>query len=276
MTASVGAQSQTLDNLINTSGSIKNTFDRGIKIIGGMTQYAPIGGIAPVGSVQTAYVTYEQADAYNAAVTDVQNTTYGMTAQEYIDGQAENASVDFGNAVDAYVNAARVMIEVVRVNEMAVEAEASGDVTQVQAVQNYIATNDVTLETEEIDAYNDSMDGVEFAAQSYAAFTSIAGNGEQVAALQADADELSQDFSNAGDASFDAQTQMVSIGFIQGNNTDSAILVDVSGAFKTVEDLLAAGEQSNFYNTGPTANECFFSGPSTIPDDPCYDPNYTG
>jgi len=262
--------------LVTTSGSIKNTFDLGIKMIGGMDTYAYQGGIAPTGMTSSAHITTEQAAAYNNAVAEVQNVTYGVTAQEYIDGQAQNAQVDMSDAISAYVGAASVLIEVVRVNEMAEEAAASGDVVQAQEVQNYIAVNDVTLEQTEIDTYNDSLDAVQESASTFAAFTSVANNGEAVAQMQSDAAEIGQDFSNAGDATFDAQLAMVSIGFIQGNNTESAILVDVSANFKTVEDMLAAGETNGFYTTGPTANECFFSGPSTDPSSPCYDPNYNG
>ena len=240
-----------------------------------MDTYAYQGGIAPTGMTSSAHITTEQADAYNNAVAEVQNVTYGVTAQEYIDGQAQNAQVDMSDAISAYVGAASVLIEVVRVNEMAEEAAASGDVVQAQEVQNYIAANDVTLEQTEIDTYNDSLDAVQESASTFAAFTSVANNGEAVAQMQSDAAAIGQDFANAGDATFNAQLAMVSIGFIQGNNTESAILVDVSANFKTVEDMLAAGEQSGFYTTGPTANQCFFNGPSAIPDDPCYDPSVT-
>ena len=273
MSVSAVAQSQTqLDNLVTTSGSIKNTFDLGIKMIGGMDTYAYQGGIAPTGMTSTAHITTEQADAYNNAVAEVQNVTYGVTAQEYIDGQAQNAQVDMSAAISAYVGAASVLIEVVRVNEMAEEAAASGDVVQAQEVQNYIAANDVTLEQTEIDTYNDSLDAVQESASTFAAFTSVANNGEAVAQMQSDAAAIGQDFSNAGDATFDAQLAMVSIGFIQGNNTESAILVDVSANFKTVEDMLAAGETNGFYTTGPTANECFFasSEEQQDPSNPCY------
>ena len=140
MSVSAVAQSQTqLDNLVTTSGSIKNTFDLGIKMIGGMDTYAYQGGIAPTGMTSSAHITTEQAAAYNNAVAEVQNVTYGVTAQEYIDGQAQNAQVDMSDAISAYVGAASVLIEVVRVNEMAEEAAASGDVVQAQEVQNYIA-----------------------------------------------------------------------------------------------------------------------------------------
>jgi hypothetical protein len=277
VSASVGAQSQTqMDNLVTTSGSIKNTFDLGIKMIGGMETYSWQGGISPDGMVESAYITTEQATAYNNAVAEVQNVTYGVTAQEYIDGQAQNAQVDMSDAISAYVGAASVLIEVVRVNEMAEEAAASGDIVQAQEVQNYIAANDVTLEQTEIDTYNDSLDAVQESAQTFAAFTSVANNGEAVAQMQTDASAIGQDFANANDATFDSIAGTVNISFFQGNDTQSTVLVDVLGNFKTVEDILTAGETSGFYTTGPTQNECFFAGPSEDPNSVCYDPNLAG
>ena len=84
---------QEIDDLVNTSASIRSTFDYGIRAIGGMTAYAATGGIAPTGTVDNGIISYGQADAYNAAVVAVQNATYTVDvgAQEYFDNAANQA-----------------------------------------------------------------------------------------------------------------------------------------------------------------------------------------
>ena len=73
---SAPAHSNEIDNLVNASQSIRDSFKYGIQAVGGMQSYSVQGKIAPTGTVQGGKISYDQSDAYNQALTAVQNTNY--------------------------------------------------------------------------------------------------------------------------------------------------------------------------------------------------------
>lgn len=250
--ASVSVQAATIDDLVNTSGSIVQTFDTGIKAIAGMRSYSTTGGIAPDGTTDGGIITQAQADAYNNAIATLDAT---IDAQEYFNTQAETARQNLDNAISAYVGAAGAIIEVTVVNNMAQEAANSGDAIQAAEVQAYVTENNVTLETQEIDAYNDALTNVEEMAQATAAFTAIANNPELVAAADQAALDAGTTYSAANDAFFDSSVGTVSVDFVESL---AVVQLDVTTYFKSVDEIFLAGEEDGFYLTGPTANPCFF------------------
>ena len=265
--ASVSAQAlaiQEIDDLVNTSASIRSTFDYGIRAIGGMTAYAATGGIAPTGTVDNGIISYGQADAYNAAVVAVQNATYTVDvgAQEYFDNAADQAMQTVSGAVDAYVDAAQAVIEVVRVNEVAADAQAAGDGEALTAVQDYIATNDVTLEQSDVDIYNDALEAVEENAQTAAAFMAVASDETLIESANQQADSMDTTYADATESFFDAATGEVTVAF---NDVQTTVAISVSSYFITTTEILTEGETSTFYQTGPTYNPCaFFQDPSIV------------
>jgi len=252
---SVSGQASTLDDLVNTSGSIVNTFDTGIKAVAGMQSYSNVGGIAPDGTVNGGIITQEQADAYNLALSNL-NTT--VTAQAYFDAQAESARQDLDTAISSFVGAAGAIIEVTVVNNMASEAQASGDTAQAADVEAYVTENNVTLETQELDAYNEALTNVEEVAQATAAFTAVALNADLVAAADQAALDAGASYSYANEAYFDSASGIVSVDF---SNSVASVQLDVLSYFKTVDEVFLEGEQNSFYLTSPTANPCFFEAP---------------
>lgn len=252
VSASVSVQAATLDDLVTTSGSIVNTFDAGIKAIAGMRSYSDVGGIAPDGTVDSGIITQEQADAYNNAVATLDAT---IDAQEYFNTQSQQSRQNLDNAISAYVGAAGAIIEVTVVNNMAAEAQASGNTAQAAEVQAYVTDNNVTLETQEIDAYNEALTNVEEIAQATAAFTAIALDADLVAAADQAALDAGTSYSYANDAYFDSASGVVSVDFIESL---VVVQLDVSSYFKSVDEIFLAGEKDSFYLTGPTANPCFF------------------
>ena len=255
---------QEIDDLVNTSASIRSTFDYGIRAIGGMTAYAATGGIAPTGTVDNGIISYGQADAYNAAVVAVQNATYTVDvgAQEYFDNAADQAMQTVSGAVDAYVDAAQAVIEVVRVNEVAADAQAAGDGEALTAVQDYIATNDVTLEQSDVDIYNDALEAVEENAQTAAAFMSVASDETLIESANQQADSMDTTYADATESFFDAATGEVTVAF---NDVQTTVAISVSSYFITTTEILTEGETSTFYQTGPTYNPCaFFQDPSIV------------
>ena len=256
LSLSVSAQAIDLSNLVTTSQSIVDTFDNGIMRVSGMAALAGQGGIAEAGTVDPAKLSYDQAHAYNQALSDTSNAVYTMSAEEYVSGQVENAHTEMNTAISAYVGAAQVLITAVVVNDMASDAEESQDATQAQEVQVYIADNDVEISDTHVDTYNDSLDAVEESAQVFAAFTAVQNDSELMTEMQTTVDNAGEDFLNAGMATFDAMTGDASVAF---NTSNLVMSYNMLGSYVTVTDILAAGETGDFYTTGPTYNNCFFS-----------------
>jgi hypothetical protein len=251
----------TIDNLVNASGNIVTTFDGGIKAISGTLEYAPVGGIMQDGSLYQHHMKQEDVDAYNLAVMNVTVDDYSLSAAEYLAEQASQAQGNLDAAVDQYVNAASIFIEATRVAEMAQTAQETGDATQAQAVQDYVNTNNVLITTADVTEYNEALDTVELAAETWATIEAVYQNGEAVAGLQTQADQAGVDFANAGDLfldRFSEATQSAAIIFDHNAMDAAVIFVDVQSNLKTIEEMNMAGEQGGFYTTGPTQNSCFF------------------
>ena len=251
----------TIDNLVNASGNIVTTFDGGIKAISGTLEYAPVGGIMQDGSLYQHHMKQEDVDAYNLAVMDVTVDNYSLTAAEYLAEQATQAQGNLDAAVDQYVNAASIFIEATRVAEMAQTAQETGDATQAQAVQDYVNTNNVLITTADVTEYNDALDTVELAAETWATIEAVYQNGNAVQELQMQADQFGVDFANANDMyldRFNMVNQSAVVDFSNASGQIAMAVIDVSLNLKTIEEMNMAGEQGGFYTTGPTQNACFF------------------
>ena len=255
----------TIDNLVDASGNIVTTFDGGIKAISGTLEYAPQGGIMQDGSLHQHHMKQEDVDAYNVAVLDVTVADYSLSAAEYLAEQASQAQGNLNAAVDQYVNAASIFIEATRVSQLAQQAQETGDAKQAQAVQDYVNTNNVLITSADVTEYNEALDTVELAAETWATIEAVYQNDEAVAGLQAQADQLGYDFANADDLYLDRYsefTQSAAITFTSGAIESMILYVDVQSNLKTIEEMNMAGETGGFYTTGPTQNPCFFDAES--------------
>ena len=250
LSASGLAVATEIQDLVNTSQSIRDTFDGGIKTISGMSQLAYDGVIAP-DMASNYHITADQATAYNDALANVQNAniTYDAGAQEYFNTQSQNSLDNMQSAISAYVQAAGAVIEVVKINDMASEATGS----EAVELQNYITDNDVTLQQAEVDLYNESLDNVQSTAQEAAAFMAVANDPALIDSANTQASEAMAYFSDAKDAFFDGQN--VTVDF---NSYALTVSLSVASYFTTDVEVLSVGEQGSFYLTGPTANPCFF------------------
>lgn len=253
---SVSAQSIDMSNLVESSQSIVDTFDAGIKRVSGMETLAYDGYIAPVGTVDDAKLTYEQADAYNNALQMTTQAVYTMSVEQFVDEQVEMASSELNTAINAFVGASEVLIEAVVVNDMAESAQESGDAIEAQEVQAYIANNDIEITDVHVDVYNESLEAVEETAQTFAAFVAVQNDEQLVQDMQTEVDMMGEDFLNAYDSVFDAQSGIATLSF---HTTDSVLIYGLFDAYASTANILSAGQEGGFYTTGPTANECFFS-----------------
>ena len=273
LSVSVKAQ-PTIDmgQLVETSGSIVTTFDQGIQYVGGVTTATVNGEIVGVGTASESHLTYEQADAYNAALDATQQAVYTMSVQEYVDVARQDAAADFGVAVDSYIGASSVLIEAVTVNDMANDAEKSGDAIKAQSVQSYIATNDVTISDTHVDVYNDSLDAVEESGQAFAAFVAVANNGELMSQMESEVAAVGEDFLNADSLMFVAAAEGPTVVTLF-NTTSMFISFDLGMGYINSAQIYGDGINSEFYNTGPTGGDpCFFDPMSIECDGEMYDP----
>jgi polyhydroxyalkanoate synthesis regulator phasin len=252
---SVPAHANEIDNLVNTSQSIRDTFKYGIKAVGGLQAYAPVGGIAPTGTVDQGKISYDQSKAYNDALVAVQNATYTYDpgAQEYLDNQAQTAMNEVNAAVDTYVQAAQAVIEVATVNEMAQDAQAAGDERGAMALQEYIEANDVVLSDAEVDFYNESLDNVESAAQTAAAYFAVAGDAEMVDQANQAAYDMRATYAEIDNSYFDAATGQMSLVF-----TDFAVTLTLDSYFKLTTEVITEGSNTDFFRTSPEGG-CWFA-----------------
>jgi hypothetical protein len=251
------AQANEIDNLINASQDIRNTFKYGIQAIAGADSYASQGWLTPDGTVDQGLLDKEKQDAYNAAVLAVQNQTYSYdpNAQQYFDDQASTAMDAVSQAIDTYVEAAQVLIEVATVNEMAVDAAEAQDERQAMALQEYIAANDVTLEDQEVDQYNDALVAVHEATQVAAAYMAVANDETLLEQANDMAYDLRVTYQEAASVFFDASTQSVWVSFDGGSTIQG---LNLANYYVTVEEVLTEGETMPFFYTSPEGG-CWFA-----------------
>lgn len=260
---SSAVQSSELDDLIATSGAIVSQIDRGILITGAAMGYAHTGTGLSSGQLSgTAYISEEQVTAYGNALNGmVAYLPYG-SAQDYLDEQAQDQLADMEAAIDDFTEVVVDMLSVVEVNEM---AEAADNPDDQAAVQEYVAANDMSISQEDADAYNQSLDAIETAANTAAAYIAVSSNPDAVAYL----DQAAQDNNTRieqNTLSYSASNQAVSITWASGSAA-SSIYLNGTGDFGIdiyMSDavILEAGAQSELYLTGPTylSYVCFTTG----------------
>ena len=168
------------------------------------------------------------------------------------------------NAVETFAEVVVEMVQVVEVQERLEEASAP---SQEEEVQTFVADNIEVLqiEQEQVDTYNQSVDDIETHANNASAYLSVANSEEAVAFLE-------QGIENANTTAeqtsimYDANQQWVTMGY---NTTRNLTAVYLNGGdnigldlYLTEADILAAGSESEFYLTGPTAQgyKCFMMG----------------
>ena len=140
------------------------------------------------------------------------------------------------------------------INDMAESAQESGDAVEAQEVQAYIANNDIEITDVHVDAYNESLDTVEETAQTFAAFVAVQNDEVLVQDMQEEVDMMGEDFMNAYDATFDSSTGYATLSF---HTSNVVMMYSLEGAFVSAADVLGAGQDGGFYQTGPTA-QCFY------------------
>jgi predicted GNAT family acetyltransferase len=210
----------------------------------------------------TAHISTEQLEAYNSALMGMSTyLPYGSVQVELENLAAQELELMDG-AIDTFTEVVIDMVQVVEVAEMAEEASTPAEES---AVQEFVATNSevLTIDQEEVDTYNQSLDDIEIHANNASAFLAVAGNGEAVAFL----DQGVENANTTADQTnifYNANSQWIAMGYPTTRNLTAVYLNGQNfglDLYVTEADILSVGSESDFYLTGPTAlgYKCFMT-----------------
>jgi len=257
------AHSDEYDALLESSQAIVDQITQGVLLVGAATEYAHHGDALSSGTLSdTAHISSEQLQAYNDAL-------YGMNTylpygdiQAVLEGKAVAELELMDNAIETFTEVVVDMIAVQQVAEIASEAKTPQEEAEVQ---EFVTANVevLTIDQEEVDTYNQAVDDIETHAGNASAFLAVAGNEQAVEFLE-------QGIENANTTAeqtnifYDANAQWVAMGY---NTTRNLTAVYLNGQnfgldlYATEADILAAGSESEFFQTSPVAlgYECFMN-----------------
>lgn len=206
----------------------------------GASYYAGVGGIAPDGSVTAAKLTVQMTDAYNDALSNVQNATYFNTSMLLKD-QADIALDNMSVAVDTLVNATATLATVGAVAEMAAEADT---VQEQMDLQEVVSVSDMTLTEADVEEYNTALADVETYAQEAGAFLAASNNAQITSSTDNWAAQSNVNLSSYTSITYDATNDLLMMEFYSNQSSGwGAVGFEgfLQGDFKTAEDI---------YNTG--------------------------
>ena len=258
------AQASELDDLIASSAAIVDQINTGILMTGAAMGYAHSGtGLSDGQLAGTAYISTQQVEAYNQALSGmVTYLPYG-SAQDYLEEQAAAELALMETAIDDFTAVVVDMLAVQEVAELAAEASTPDEEA---AVQEYVTSNTdaLTIDQSDADTYNQSLDSIETHANAAGAFLGVAANPDAVAFLDQGAMDNNTTI-ESNTLSYSASNQAVSIAWTSGNPATS-VYVNGSDSFNinlyvSHQDILTAGTTSELYLTGPTylGYECFMT-----------------
>ena len=263
-------QASEKDNLLNTSSDIVNQITTGVTLVGAATEYAHQGDALSSGTLSTtAHISEAQVDAYNQALDNFVNNY-----QPYGDVKAvlENKAMDeldlMDEAIGRFTEAVVDMSTVLQVNERIEEAVTPQQEAEVQTFVTESASV-LQVKQETVDTYNQSVDEIETHANNASAYLAVANSEEAVAFLEQGV-ENANTTAEQTNIFYDANAQWVSMGY---NTTRNLTAVYLNGndnigldLYVTETDVLAAGSESEFFQTGPTylGYSCFMYGTECV------------
>ena len=257
--ASVSAQANELDNLVNTSAAIVGKIDTASIMVGSAINYSSQGLISPQGIADAGKITQQELQAYNQALSGITAYNPYGDAQTFLEDAADGELELMHDAVDVFTEAVVNMVEVVKVNEL---AEAAATPNEEAAVVEYVNTNfeQLQITDSEVATYNQSLDDIETHSTNAGAYLSVAANKDATNFLETGAANNNTTFGEST-VSFDANQQYVRVAW----NNQNATAVFVNGnnfgidAYVTEADVLAYGQQTEFYGGSPTkvGYDCF-------------------
>ncbi len=261
---STAAQSNELDNLIQSSSAIVDQIDTGIKLVGAATEYSHHGtGLSDGTLSSTAHIEQAQVEAYNSALNNMATyQPYGAPVKEVL----ENMAMDSLDQMDMAINTfTEVVVDMISVQQVAEMAETASTPRQEEDVQVFVSENQemLTIDQEDVETYNQAVDDIETSANQASAYLAVA-NSEAADFLQ---QSIEDNNTTSADVNifYDANAQWVSMGY---NTTRQLTVVMLSGnndfgldLYYSEADILALGTESEFYRTSPVGMgyDCYFN-----------------
>ena len=160
-----------LTDLVNSSQVIADQLDLGYRTVAGMQYNASLGYMAPTGMADDAKISAAQRTAYNDAMSAMADLEF-YTAEDFLLDQGDIALANMETAIDTFTEAATEIAVVLELTTMAEEAAASGSNVDAQEVAEFAEANEaaLTLSSDTVTEYNDSLEDIEGYAQEAAAF----------------------------------------------------------------------------------------------------------
>ena len=254
-----------LTDLVNSSQVIADQLDLGYRTVAGMQYNASLGYMAPTGMADDAKISAAQRTAYNDAMSAMADLEF-YTAEDFLLDQGDIALANMETAIDTFTEAATEIAVVLELTTMAEEAAASGSNVDAQEVAEFAETNEaaLTLSSDTVTEYNDSLEDIEGYAQEAAAFIGIANDADSVAFFDNSAEQASSSFVDEVNASFQLENNWVKLDFDNANWAAAVYFDGTNGLdlFKSSTAILTDGEDQTFYTTSPSyvGYECFFYG----------------
>lgn len=264
------AHSDEYDALLESSTAIVDQINTGILLVGAAQEYAHHGDALSDGTMSTtAHISEAEVQAYNTALTN-----FATNYQPYGDVKAvlENKAMEelelMDNAIGTFTEAVVEMIEVQQVAERVEEASTPEQEAEVQTFVSE-TVEVLQIEQETVDTYNQSVDDIETHANNASAYLAVANSEEAVAFLEQGV-ENANTTAEQTNIFYDANAQWVSMGY---NTTRNLTAVYLNGnddiglnLYVTETDILAAGSESEFFQTGPThlGYSCFMYGTECV------------
>jgi hypothetical protein len=254
LVVSSAVQSDEWDDLLATSAAIVNQVDTGIAFVGGMANAGYTGvGISAGQLSGNYYISTAQVNSYNASLKMMVNYMPYGNVEAMLEQQAADALQEMEQAIDQFTDVVVDMLEVVEVNEL---AENASDPDSQAEVQEYIATNDLSVSQEDADSYNSSLDAIEASASAAGAYLATAANPEAVAYLMQNAQDQNTTVEQ-NSLAYSSANQAIEMTWLTSGDV-SSVYLNGQGSFgldiySSEAAILATGYDSMFYNTGPTS-----------------------
>ena len=229
-----------IDRLVAASKIIANKIQQGRNAVGGLAYYAVDGKIAPDGTVLPAFITPAEVQAYNDSVSDVSQRIYYNT-QMMLEDQYDDTMVKLEEAIDTFVDATAVIAVAVEVADKA-ETTDQNSVAEQEQLQDFVQENDVMLEQQDVNVYNDALGDVEDLAQDASAFLAAS----RIETITGSVDEDTQQFNiNMSDAiaTYDSANEAIKFAWSTTGFTHTFYnFFSYNNATVTVEDVMGMGQ----------------------------------
>jgi hypothetical protein len=123
------------------------------------------------------------------------------------------------------------------------------------ALQEFMGANDVALQDEDIEAYNDALSNTEQAIQVAAAYMAVANDENLLEQANDMAFDLRVTYEEAASIFFDLDTTAVWVSFDDGATIQG---LQVGNYFVSPEEVLTRAETQDFWLTSPEGG-CWFA-----------------